>query len=52
MPIKYSKKCLIHDINYKQLVTFIWCAPIIFKGAFTLGVKDSNVESPNTMLII
>jgi hypothetical protein len=23
-----------------------------FKGAFTLGVRDSSVESPNTMLVI
>jgi len=22
------------------------------KGAFTLGVKDSSVESPNTILVI
>jgi hypothetical protein len=52
MPIKYSKKCLIDGINYKQLVAFIWCAPIFLKSAFTLGDKDFNVESLNTMLVI
>jgi hypothetical protein len=29
----------------------LWVHPLS-KGAFTLGVRDSSVESPNTMLVI
>jgi hypothetical protein len=33
-------------------VTGILFIRVLLKGAFTLDVRDSNVESPNTMLII
>jgi hypothetical protein len=39
--IKYQP-CRILDTNVRLNI----------KGAFTLGVKDSSVESPNTMLVI
>ncbi len=30
----------------------IWMMKFDIKGAFTLGVSDSRVDSPNTMLAI
>jgi hypothetical protein len=40
----YHKRILTLDVNHMDVYHS--------KGAFTLSVKDSSVESPNTMLVI
>ncbi len=45
-PIKW----LVQEENNNNKIK-LWVYPLS-KGAFTLGVRDSSVESPNTMLVI